>query len=53
MTRKDYKAIAKAISELPDPVKKADLVVAIGWVLAEGNERFDQDKFKAACYAEK
>lgn len=48
MSRKDYKLLAAAVSEMPEAVR-APVARALGDVLAGDNYRFDRAKWEAAC----
>jgi hypothetical protein len=54
MTRKDYQAIAGALSKFQhmEPQMWLDLTAEIANVFAEDNKSFDPDRFFAACEGE-
>ena len=51
MTRKHFVALAKAVATLADAAERKSLAEALATVCASQNERFDRDKFMAACGA--
>lgn len=56
MTRKDYKFVAATLNDVMDnlhPAVYAELVAAFSNYMAEDNERFNEDMFEEACYAER
>lgn len=49
MSRKDYIAIAHALSGLGDTVSKREVVAALSDVLRNDNPRFNRERFETAC----
>ena len=49
MKIKDFKALAKAIKELPENPTKGDIARVISKVCQEANPRFDWIMFLKAC----
>ena len=53
MTKKDYKIIAKAISQarlnIPDLLNVPNLITQLSREFLRDNPRFDQNRFEEAC----
>ena len=49
MTKKDYIALARAISTFNDPLVRAQACAVVGMVLQVDNPAFDMKRFAPAC----
>lgn len=49
MTRKDFNAIADALKEISDEKERRRVAELICTVCRRQNERFDKERFMAAC----